>query len=452
MKLTKKITSLVAVLCMALCMSMTAFAAEGKLMFTDPSTAVGETVEVKGVVQVDPSLGLEDMTINLTYDTTMLKFVSAEEVTESETEPGKITFSRIGVENPNRVEYLMYFEALAEGTTTIDVVDCNIWTTTDDKVYPILGNSTITIAAGEAPSTDVPTDEPVDDPAQEPVPTDDIVINISNTTSITLLTEISHITLPQRYLATTIKVNDVEIPAWQDTQKSNLCILYALNSNGETSLYQYDSTEGTYQRFEAPAVEEQEKDSDSIINALSEVFKDNMDYVVLGTGIGFILFVIIILVLSIKLYNRNAELDELYEEYGLYEEEDAKEEKPAKVEKPVKEEKEEKPAKSVKVIPIKKKETAEFIDIKEVTEDDIIITSDDDLVLEDDDEIEVEFYEAEPEVKVAVEEPVKEPVKEVASAPVSEAPAKKVADEDDEYYDDEDLDLDFEVDFIDLDD
>lgn len=430
MRLGKKFFAVLAALCMTLSLSMTAFAANGELMFTDPQTAVGQTVEVKGVVEVDPSLGLEDMTINLTYDTTMLKFNTAEEVTE--TEPGKLTFSRIGVENPNRVEYLMYFEAIAEGETVINVADCNIWTTTDEKVYPVLGSSKVTIEAGEL------VEEPVEEPTEEPVegPTDDIVINISNTTSITLIDEISHITLPQRYLATTITVNGIEYPAWQDTEKANFCILYALNSYGEEALYQYDTNEGTYQRFEAPATDEKE-DKESVISVLSGLFEDNMDYVVLGVGIGFLLFVVIIIVLSIKLYNRNAELDELYEEYGLYEEEEEKEkvaEKVAKVEKPAE-------PKIVKVIPVTKKEKEEFIDIKDVTEDDIVITAD-----EDDEEIEVEFYEAEPEVKpeVKAEAPV-----EVAKAPEKETKAAPVKEE--EFYDD-DLDLDFEIDFIDLDD
>ena len=444
MKVTKKITSVFAVLCMVLSLSMTAFAADGKIMFTDPETAVGQTVEVKGVVEVDASLGLEDMTINMTYDTTMLKFLAADEVTETET--GKITFERKGVENPNRVEFFMTFEAVAEGAAKVDIVDCIIWTTTDEKVYPILGNSTVTIAEGEV--TDVPADEPTDEPAVDPA--GDIVIKISDTTEITLLNEISHITLPSRYLATTIKVNDVEFPAWQDTEKTNLCILYAKNSNGEEALYQYDANEATYQRFEAPTVEEEEEKQGfaSVVDSLGDIFEDNMDYVVIGVGAGFLLFVIIVLVLSIKLYNRNAELDELYEEYGLYEEEEEKEIKAAKEVKVEKVEKAEKPAqpKVVKVIPVTKKEKAEFIDIKEVTEDDIIITSDDDIDLE----------EKLPEIQLLEEEPVPE----VKKASVKEEPVKDTLvqetsedddEEDEEYYDD-DLDVEFEVDFIDLDD
>lgn len=410
MKLTRKITAWLAVLGLTLGLSMTVFAASGKIMFTDPETAVGQTVEVKGVVEVDASYGLEDITINMTYDTEKLRFSTADEVVESE--PGKITFSRIGIENPYRVEFLMYFEAIAEGSAAINIADCNVWTTTDEKVYPALGYSTVTIGPGQV--VDEPTDNPVDEPVEEP--TGETVIKISDKTEITLLNEISHIVLPARYLATTIKVNEVEFPAWQDTVDTNRCILYARNSSGENALYQYDASEGTYQRFEVPEVEEEQKDS--LIQGLSNLFEENANQVVIGVGAAFLLFVIIILVLSIKLYNRNAELDELYEEYGLYEEEEAKELAAQKTEKPVQ------PAqpKVVKVIPVSKKE--EFIEIKEETEDDIVISA-------EEEEVEVEFFEVESE-----------------QTPVAVSESN---DEEDEYFDD-DLDIEFEVDFIDLDD
>ena len=85
MKLAKKLATFLLALCLVVpCFSMLTYAADGKLMFTDPSTATGETVEVKGVVEVDASLSLEDITVNLTYDTTMLRFLNGEGITETE--------------------------------------------------------------------------------------------------------------------------------------------------------------------------------------------------------------------------------------------------------------------------------------------------------------------------------------------------------------------------------
>jgi hypothetical protein len=93
-----------------------------------------------------------------------------------------------------------------------------------------------------------------------------------------------------------------------------------MNGNGVKSLYQMDSEEGTYQRFYAPDVVEEQKET--WLTKLSEVLNKHLDTVILVTGLGFLLFILIIVILSIKLYNRNMELDEIYEEYGLGDEED----------------------------------------------------------------------------------------------------------------------------------
>jgi hypothetical protein len=77
-----------------------------------------------------------------------------------------------------------------------------------------------------------------------------------------------------------------------------------------------DTVEMTYQRFEAPEVVIEEL-RNPVIAKISDLLQNHLDYVVLGTGLGFLLFIVVIVVLSVKLYNRNAELDEIYEEYGI---------------------------------------------------------------------------------------------------------------------------------------
>ena len=147
-------------------------------------------------------------------------------------------------------------------------------------------------------------------------------IAISDEVSIALLSDVSEIELPSEYISrdvTTTKGH--EFPAWYNEEYPDFVVLYAINNSGEKSLYQLDNAEGTYQRFNAPEVVHEEL-NDTFIEKLSEVLEHHLDYVILGTGIGFILFVIIIVVLSVKLYNRNAELDEIYDEYGIDDEED----------------------------------------------------------------------------------------------------------------------------------
>ena len=131
------------------------------------------------------------------------------------------------------------------------------------------------------------------------------------------------VVLPEEYKATTVVLNEHDFPAWQTENADGFCILYAINNQGEKSLYQLDNTEGTYQRFVAPEVNEEFPD-DSIIGKLSILLENHLDYVILGTGLGFLLFLLIIIILSVKLYNRNAELDEIYDEYGIGFEDDTK--------------------------------------------------------------------------------------------------------------------------------
>ena len=51
MKVAKKLATFLVALCLIVpCFSMLSYAADGKLMFTDPNTATGETVEVKGAL------------------------------------------------------------------------------------------------------------------------------------------------------------------------------------------------------------------------------------------------------------------------------------------------------------------------------------------------------------------------------------------------------------------
>ena len=380
MKTMKKIATLILAVCLVVpCFSMLSHAANGKVMFTDPTTAVGETLELKGVLEA--ANPIEDRTVVMSYDTSMLKFKNGDHVTE--TTEGQLTYELKGEKSGTRVEFLVYFEVLQQGTATVKAESAQGYTTTNKKItWTSLGSSKITINPGQA--TTEPADEPTtDEPGaivevngisytlSDEIPNDVIPegftsstmeyagsqhrivmqestgiklgylidgnnegklfmyveenatfvpfeqIEISSTTVITILSYVENITLPEPYVATTVTINDVEFPAWQNSENTELCILYALNAAGEKTFYQFDTVEGTYQRFEVPAAEVEEEKDTSLMGELNEVLGENLDYVVLGVGLGLILFVLIIIVLSVKLYNRNAELDEIYDEYGI---------------------------------------------------------------------------------------------------------------------------------------
>ena len=256
-------------------------------------------------------------------------------------------------------------------------------------------------------------------------------INISDSITIALLSDVTDVVLPEEYQATSVMLNDYEFPAWQTEDADGFCILYALNNHGEKSLYQLDNSEGTYQRFVAPEVNHEFAD-DSLIGKLSSFLENHLDYVILGTGLGFLLFILIIIILSVKLYNRNAELDELYDEYGIGEEEDTKDDV--------------------------------LLDIEDEYDED----EEDDEV--DEPEVEVEFFVQESMKEIFAEEAAKETADKVVDEPsiqvekelkedvveetLGEALEKQNTEKKEqvEFFDDDEIFENFSMDFIDLDD
>ena len=499
MKMIKRLATLLLAICLVLpCFSMVSFAADGKIMFEDPSTKTGETLEIKGVVQKSAST-IGKVEVVMLYDTSYLDFKSGDGIVESES--GKLTYTGDATnETGSRKEFKMTFDVLKEGTTKITIESATIKNVSGTVMNYTHGSSTIKIAAGENAPVTEPT-EPVE--PQEPVDATDAQkveingeyysisneipenaipvgyaetileydmqeckvvyseefgltlaymisadgtgefymyveedatfapyeeIKISDSIRIALLTDTSTVVLPSEYTSTEVVLNGHPFPAWQNQENSDYYIIYAVNNRGQESLYQLDSLEMTYQRFEAPEVEEKD---DSLIGKLSDFLKEHMDYVILGTGLGFILFVLIIVVLSVKLYNRNAELDEVYDEYGIDEDEE---------------------------------------DEDDENEDE---DYDDDVQEDNDGDKELEMFVQEgmkevfPEEESVEEELVVEPVEKVTSNTVEipiEKVVEKVAEKEDtlgevlakqkeEFYDeDEDVLDDFSMDFIDLDD
>jgi hypothetical protein len=245
-------------------------------------------------------------------------------------------------------------------------------------------------------------------------------IAISDEVRIALLSDASDVVLPEKYVVTEVVLNGQAFPAWRDQENPDYYILYAISNYQEgTVLYQLDNAEGTYQRFIQPEVVE-EIERSALLSKLSALLENHLDYVILGTGLGFLVFLLIIVILSVKLYNRNAELDEIYDEYGILDEEE---------------------------------ETKD-------TEDDVLL----DLQIEDDEEYAEYADEEEIEELTDVELLVQEGMREL-TVPTSkeeddtpeeslgkvlqEVVAKKEVPEED---DDDEFLKNFSVDFIDLDD
>ena len=155
-------------------------------------------------------------------------------------------------------------------------------------------------------------------------------IAISDTASIIVLSDTSKVKLPDTYQEAKLTLNEKDFPVWQDSTKEGYYVLYAMNNNGETGYYQYDTAENTYQRVDISADQDgkEGKDSKSLLGKFQKSLEKHLSMIVLVGGLGGLLLLILLIVLGVKLHNRNAELDELYDEYGIDEDDD---EEPAPV-------------------------------------------------------------------------------------------------------------------------
>lgn len=395
MKIMKKISAILLSICLCVpCFSLVAHAADGRISFTDPETAVGEMVEVKCVLRSTKG-NIGDIEVQLRYDSEYLRFQSGANVQDA---GGTLTYTGTG--SSTETSFTVEFQALKEGETKISVESATVSSGAGGTMNLDQGSSTVKIAEGdpskitETPETpevssandvqvevngvaytltdgfadgDIPggysrTTISLDGQERQMVAneagsitlgylkdaegTGDFFlyngedatfapyeeIAISDTTSIIVLSDTSKVKLPDTYQEAKLTLNEKDFPVWQDSTKEGYYVLYAMNNNGETGYYQYDTVENTYQRVDVSGDqgEKEKKDSNSLFGKLQKALEKHLPMIVLAGGLGGLLLLILLIVLGVKLHNRNAELDELYEEYGIDEDEEDEEPVPPK--------------------------------------------------------------------------------------------------------------------------
>lgn len=375
MKKLKKVVIFVICICMTFMMYGTvSHAASGQLRFSDPSTTVGATVDVTARLSADGALG--SVSASLSYDSQYLRFVGGNGAVDS---GGQIQLTGDGGGN-SEVNWTLQFQALAEGSTQITIASVSAAASGGGEVSVTQGNSTVTIGPGDpslitqtAPlaggggeiiidgqtytvSTDIPDilipdgfvkadmtyggqvyastrqetgtiyaaylanpegeeDFYLYDPDTEQFSKFE-QISISESRYIVLLSEDKSGDLPEYLQKTTMAVNGKEFPAWQNVEASAYYVVYALNSDGEKGWYQYDTLDGTYQRYTPESADKSDKDDDKKAGILNKL-RNNLDKVILVVWGIFLVMLLVMIILAIKLRHRNLELDDLYDEYGI---------------------------------------------------------------------------------------------------------------------------------------
>lgn len=152
-------------------------------------------------------------------------------------------------------------------------------------------------------------------------------IAVSSDTSI-IVYNAKGISVPDNYKSTTLTIDEKEFSIWQDPNASDYYLLYAVGKDGSKGFYRYDSTQGTYQRFDptdtASASSSDGKSSGKASGVLGKIKNMVNSYFtaifVIVTAL-FVLLLIRLIVVRVKLRNRDIELDDIYDEYGIDEEE-----------------------------------------------------------------------------------------------------------------------------------
>lgn len=381
MKIIKRIATMLLTVCLLVpCFSMISLAADGIIFFTDLETKVGDTFTITGTVVARNST-MGEAKVDMTYDPTYLRFVEGEGVSENGS--GSLSFSGSGDGNSDRLEFNMTFQALQEGDTRLEqgsasvtdqygeTVECEngyadvkIGEGDPSKILPVDNTKSVTVNGVEYTlseafnDSEIPTGFTAGELQYEGesfkgavqtssgltaaylidseqsgkfwlyntedgtfYPFEEILI--SDTYSIVILDGTNEVKMPDKYVEATLDINGVSFPAWVEPDRDGFLILYAVNSDGEKSLYLYDTLEHTYQRMETPktgttVAPKEESKLDKVLGIIT----DYLIWVLVGIGCLVFILLILLVVVAVKLHNRNVELDDLYDEYGIDEEED----------------------------------------------------------------------------------------------------------------------------------
>lgn len=391
MKMMKKLAAMLLAVCLIVpCFMEAAYAADGRISFGDPKTKAGETFSLDAAVRTSAG-NIGDVTIKMTYDSSALSFVSGDGVTKDG--DGALTYSGTGssgelkftmqfqaLKEGNATVGISEYSASMEDGSTLTCQQGSSSITIeagDGEVVPISTEGSdangvsvevdgqqytlsSTFAEGDIPlgfakseleyqgqqftvvaqeTSGIKLGYLVDAQnkgaffyynAEDETFAPYMEVMISDETSIILLRDEDEVKLPKSYQKVTLTMNEVDFPAWQDPTKEGFYLLYAVNSLGEKSLYQYDDMDKTYQRFFPGEEQEETKKDSSPLGKINEFLGGHKNVVVFGGGLVFLLMLFILIVLAVKLSHRNRELDDLYDEYGIDEEEEFEDKPKAK--------------------------------------------------------------------------------------------------------------------------
>lgn len=267
MKLMKKISTLLAALILSVsCFSIVSFAADGRISFTDPETAVGDMVEVRCVAR-STSGNLGEMEIQLSYDPEYLRFDSGDNVEDD----GEGTLTYTGTGSSAEGSFTVTFQALQEGSTQVTVASASIASDAGAELTLDQGNSTVKIAEGD-PSKIEDTEEDGDSKKSKSSAKsseNDMQVEVDGV-SYTLTDGFADADIPTGYTKTTVTLDGSE--RQMVTNEANTVYLaYLVNSEDLGEFFIYNEEDATFAPYEEVSI----SDTTSIL-ILSDTSKVNL--------------------------------------------------------------------------------------------------------------------------------------------------------------------------------
>lgn len=382
MKLLKKSTGFILAMCLMVPMfGSVAFAADGVLMFSDPTTQVGENFSVDLVVQSSSGESVGDVNVTMSYDPEALEFVSGDGFTVDD--PGTLTYTGTG--SSEELRSTAEFRALQSGTASISVDDSSATVASGEDLDLELGSSSVTVEAADDGSTTAEPSETADTPkttdivvdvngtqynfseafTSQDIPTGfsettasfngedrkfvkndgDILlgylvdsngagkffrynkndetfspfveISVSDTTSLILMDDASAVSLPDNYQEVSLTVQDQQFPAWSDPDNDRYYIIYAMNTRTGENSLYQYDTEDGTYQYFEASNSDTQTAQGNLPGVLGKFVQGHLALVLILLVIVILIFLILMLVFGIKLIHRNQELDDLYDEYDI---------------------------------------------------------------------------------------------------------------------------------------
>ena len=241
MKVSKKLAGLILAVCLMVPMLGTVvFAADGVLMFSDPSTKVGENVGVDFVIQSSGGT-VGSVNVTMSYDASVLEFVSGDGFSAD----GAGTLTYTGTGSGSELRTTVTFRALQATDTTITVSSSSAALSTGETLDLDLGSSAISIAAADDGATSVePTATTLETTGTGTAT--DIVVTV-NGTDYHFSEAFTTTDIPEGYSETTMTFNGAERKFV--VNEAGIYLGYLADGSGTGSFFLFNTEDATFVPF-----------------------------------------------------------------------------------------------------------------------------------------------------------------------------------------------------------